>query len=317
MLKITRSSDPITVERLNVVIYGPPGLGKSSLAFTAEAPLLLDFDNGSHRAVNRKDVVQVGTWADVASISAEDLAPFKTVIMDTAGRALDSITADIIKTDPKGHKNGALTLPGYGTLKTRFITFLKLLNTFGKDVVLIAHMDEQRNGDDVIERLDVQGGSKGEIYKAADAMGRIVIENGQRMLKFSPTDAAFGKNPGQLEPLKVPHFDHPDFDGFLGRVIAQTKDKLNEMTADQQAAAEEQKWFRDTLPTVAVVDEINDLMERAKAGGTACKALLNARATELGFTFDKDAGVYVAPAKAEGEATATEPVAADETQKAA
>src|SRR6185312_2772849 len=148
--------------------------------------------------------VLVTAWGDVSSITAEDLAPFKTVIVDTAGRALDSITADIIRTDPKGHKNGALTLPGYGVLKTRFTTFLKLLNSFGKDVVLIAHMDEQRNGDDIIERLDVQGGSKGEIYKAADAMGRLVISNGKRQLRFSPTDAAFGKNPGQLEPLDVP-----------------------------------------------------------------------------------------------------------------
>lgn len=296
MLKITRAADPITVDRLNMVVYGPPGLGKSSLAFTAEAPLLLDFDRGSHRAVNRKDAVEVSAWSDVANITAEDLAPFKTVIVDTAGRALDCITADIIRTDPKGHKNGALTLPGYGVLKTRFTTFLRLLNSFGKDVVLIAHMDEQRNGDDLIERLDVQGGSKGEIYKAADAMGRLVMVNGKLQLRFSPSDASFGKNPGQLPVLDVPHCDSPDFDGYLGRVIQQTKDKLNEMSEDQKATAEEQRWFRETLPSIAVVDEINGLMECAKMGGTACRALLNARAVELGFTFDKKVGAYVAPA---------------------
>lgn len=294
MLKITRAADPITVDRLNVVIYGPPGLGKSSLAFTAEAPLLLDFDNGSHRAVNRKDVVQVGTWADVASITAEDLAPFKTVIMDTAGRALDAITADIIKTDPKGHKNGALTLPGYGTLKTRFITFLKLLNSFGKDVVLIAHMDEQRNGDDLIERLDVQGGSKGEIYKAADAMGRLVMVNGKLQLKFSPSDAAFGKNPGQLPVLDVPHADSPDFDGFLGRVIQQTKDRLNELSDEQKAAAEEQQWFREILPKTDTADKLNGLLGRAKNAGQACKIMVRDRANALGLVFDDKAKVYVA-----------------------
>lgn len=294
-LKITRAADPITVERLNMVIYGPPGLGKSSLAFTAEAPLLLDFDNGSHRAVNRKDVVQVASWSDVSGITAEDLAPFKTVIVDTAGRALDAITADIIRTDPKGHKNGALTLPGYGVLKSRFTQFLKLLNSFGKDVILIAHMDEQRNGDDLIERLDVQGGSKGEIYKAADAMGRLAMINGKLVLRFSPTDAAFGKNPGQLPALDVPSANSPDFEGFLGRVTQQIKDKLNALSEDQTAAAEEQAWFRTTLPTIAVVDEINGLIERAKAGGTACKALLNKRAEELGFVFDKAAGHYADP----------------------
>lgn len=291
-LKITHAADPIRVERLNTVIYGPPGLGKSSLAFTTNTPLLLDFDNGSHRAANRKDVVRVNDWSDVSGITADDLAPFQTVIVDTAGRALDTLTADIIRVNPKHGRGGALTLQGYGELKSRFTSFLKLLNTFGKDVVLIAHMDEQRNGDDIIERLDVQGGSKGEIYKAADAMGRLVIADGRRWLRFSPTDAAFGKNPGQLEPLEVPNFTHADFDGFLASVIQSTKDRLNELTEGQREAIAEQKWFRDTLPTVNDVDAINGLISRATIGGTVCKGMLHKRAVELSLAFDRVLGKY-------------------------
>lgn len=292
-LKITRASDPITVERLNMVLYGPPGLGKSSVAFTAEAPLLLDFDNGSHRAVNRKDTVRVSDWSDVANITAEDLAPFKTVIMDTAGRALDALTVDIIRANPKHGRGGALTLQGYGELKARFVSFLKLLNSFGKDVVLIAHMDEQRSGDDVIERLDVQGGSKNEIYKAADAMGRLVLADGKRWLRFSPTDAAFGKNPGQLEPLQVPHFSDPAFGGFLAWVIQQTKDRLNELSEAQKETLAEQQWFGEALPKVNDASGINALIGRATKSGQACKALLAARAKALGLIFDKKQSVYV------------------------
>ena len=154
-LKITRSADPITVERLNLCLYAPPGIGKTSLAFTASNPLLLDFDQGSHRAANRKDAVRVSSWDDVAGITADDLAGYDTVIVDTAGRALDILSADIIRKDPKKGYGGSLNLQGYGVLKAQFTAFLKLLNGFGKDVVLIAHMDEQRNGDEVIERLDV------------------------------------------------------------------------------------------------------------------------------------------------------------------
>lgn len=94
-LRITRAADPIKVERINMVIYAAPGLGKTSLAFTADAPLLLDFDRGSYRAANRQDVVQVESWADVAGMTGDDLAPFKTVIVDTAGRALDTLAVDI------------------------------------------------------------------------------------------------------------------------------------------------------------------------------------------------------------------------------
>lgn len=293
-LKITRAADPIIVDRLNLVLYGPPGIGKSSLAFTASNPLLLDFDMGSHRAANRKDTVRVESWAEVADISADDLASYDTVIMDTAGRALDALTADIIRTNPKHGRGGALTLQGFGELKARFTAFLKLLNSFGKDVVLVAHMDEQRSGDDIIERLDMQGGSKGEVYKAADAMGRIVIVNGQRWLHFSPTDAAFGKNPGQLEPLAIPAVDKPDFADFLAGVIRRTKDKMNELTEAQQATQAEQDWFRKTLPTIEDANSINALIERATNGGKACKAMLHERATKgLGYIFDKATGEYV------------------------
>lgn len=293
-LKITRAADPITVDRLNMVIYGPPGIAKTSLAFTTEAPLLLDCDMGSHRAANRKDVVRVESWSDIAGITIEDLVPFKTVIVDTAGRALDALTADIIRINPKHGRGGALTLQGYGELKSRFTSFLKMLNSFGKDVVLIAHMDEQRNGDEVIERLDVQGGSKGEIYKAADAMGRLVIDNGQRWLRFSPTDAAFGKNPGQLEPLAVPHFESPEFDGFLGRVIQQTKDKLNALTEAQKETSAEIEWFRDALTKVTTPDQLNGMLGRAAKAPKAAKLLVRDKASAMALVFDDKTKLYAA-----------------------
>ena len=292
-LKITRAADPIKVERINMVIYGPPGIAKTSLAFTADDPLLLDFDNGSHRAANRKDVVRVEDWNDVAAMTADDLAQFKTVIVDTAGRALDSMTVDIIRANPKHGRGGALTLQGYGELKSRFGAFLKLLNSFGKDVVLIAHMDEQRNGDDVVERLDVQGGSKGEIYKSADAMGRLTIANGQRKLLFSPTDAAFGKNPGQLPPLDVPHFESAEFGTFLAGVIQQTKDRLNALSEEQKEAAAEQEWFRTTLGKVNTGDDLNALLGRANAAGAACRAMVRERGKELGLVYDQNQKAFV------------------------
>ena len=296
-LKIVRAADPITVDRLNLTIYAQPGIGKTSLAFTAEAPLLLDFDQGAHRAANRRDAVRVQTWDDVSSITADDLAPYRTVVVDTAGRALDVLTADIIRRDPKKGKGGALSLQGFGALKAEFVAWLKHLNGLGKDVILIAHMDEQRSGDEIIERLDVQGGSKGEIYKAADAMGRISIVNGKRMLLFSPTDAAFGKNPGQLDPLTIPHKDAPEFVDFLAGVIQQIKDKLNTLTEEQrEAQATLEKW-RESLADVEDAAGINALVADAGADAPrAVKALIHDRATKLGLVADKKAGGYAEPA---------------------
>lgn len=291
-LRIVRSADPITVDRLNIVLYAPPGLGKTSIAFTADAPLLLDFDNGAHRSANRKDSVQVTNWTDVTNITADDLEPYRTVIVDTAGRALDVLSADIIRRNAKMGRGGALTLQGFGQLRAEFVAWLKMINGFGKDVVLIAHMDEQRNGDELIERLDVQGGSKGEIYKAADAMGRINIVNGKRMLLFSPTDAAFGKNPGQLEPLTIPHCDKPEFDGFLAGVVAQIKAKLNTMTKEQAEAQRALEALRLKLNDVEDADGVNKLMAELHDAPRSHKALLMDRAGKLGLTFDKKAGEF-------------------------
>jgi hypothetical protein len=291
MLKITKSSDPIKVDRLNLCLYGPPGVGKSSLAFTAERPLLLDFDQGAHRASNRKDTVRVTQWGDVASMTADDLEPYATIVVDTAGRALDQLTADIIKRNPKAGRGGALTLQGYGTLKAEFVAWLKMLNAFGKDVILIAHMDEQRNGDEIVERLDVQGGSKGEIYKAADAMGRLVIREGKRVLNFSPTDAAFGKNPGQLEPLEIPHSDrNPE---FLATVVQSIKDKLNALTAEQAEAQQVLVQWRERIAGMGSAEDFNGALADVKKAPKAVQAMLADAAKLNKLDYSKVEGKYV------------------------
>ncbi len=283
-LRILKSSDPIKVERLNVCIYGQPGAGKTSLAFTADSPLLLDFDQGAHRAANRKDTVRVTSWSDVADLTRSDLDPYATVVVDTAGRALDQLTADIIRRNPKAGRGGALTLQGYGTLKAEFVAWLKQLNSFGKDVVLVAHMDEQRNGDDIIERLDVQGGSKGEIYKAADAMGRVSVKGGARTLNFNPTEAAFGKNPGHLDVLEIPHPDREPL--FLAGIVQAIKDRLNALTEEQVAAQVLLATWRDTIGTMKTADDFNESLESVKKQPQAVKAMFAHAAKERGLHFE-------------------------------
>lgn len=296
-LKILRAEDPITVDHLNVVIYGQPGVGKTTLGFTADDPLLLDFDNGVYRAAIRDDNVKITQWSDVASMTKEDLAPYKTVVIDTIGRALDVLTADIIAQNPKmGSGDGQLGLKGWGVLKVRFTSFLKQLNTYGVDVVMLAHLSEDGAGDDKVVRLDVQGSSKQEVYKTADAMGRIIMATKDTAeLRFSPSDVAFGKNPGQLPPLKIPHFTDPAHSSFLGTTIRQIKDKLNQLSDEQAETLAEQNWFRDTLPKVSNAAGINQLLGRAENGGQGCLALLKQRAREMGLRWDKAAGKFGEP----------------------
>src|SRR5258708_37990325 len=109
MLRITKASDPIEVKTITVVIYAEPGIGKSTLGFTANKPLLLDFDHGSYRAGNRGDTVQIDAWADVTTIAPADLKSYSTLIIDTADPALDLLAVDIIEANPKTGRGRART----------------------------------------------------------------------------------------------------------------------------------------------------------------------------------------------------------------
>ena len=303
-LKITKASDPIEVRNITMCLYGVPGLGKTSTAFTAEAPLCLDFDRGSYRAGNRGDTVQIDAWKDVASITPDDLKPYKTLIVDTAGRALDCLTADIIDHDPKAGRGGNLSLQGYGALKGQFTSWLRLMRGFGLDVVLIAHSDEQRKGDELIERLDAQGSSKNEIYKTADVMGRLYLATGKRILNFSPTDTAFGKNPGRLEPLAVPDFAAEP--RFLAGVIGQIKASLNAMSAEQKAAHDLQATWAERISGATTCSDFDALVKLAteeKAPKTIATLMAKA-AKGKGFEWNKATKAYDVAAGAATKAEA-------------
>ncbi|MCP4569062.1 MAG: ATP-binding protein [FCB group bacterium] len=301
MLKILRASDPLVIDQLVVCIYSNPGLGKTTLGFSANAPLLLDFDKGAGRAASRGDSVQIDTWPEVTGITKDDLAPYQTIVVDTVGRALDILTTDIIRRYPKKGYGGALSLQGYGTLKAEFTAWLKAIRQLGKDVVLIAHSSEDKSGDEIIERLDVQGGSKGEIYKSADAMGRLSLVNGQRVLNFSPTDTTFGKNPAGTQPLNVPDADIAPV--FLGGVVDGIKEKINALTDEQQ---NRQNMIADWAASVEVAttaDDFNELVKQVKKADKSVqktvKGLLHKSAISLGLVYDKGKGGY-ATEKVEG-----------------
>lgn len=289
-LKILSAADPITVDRITVALYGDPGVGKTTLAFSADKPLLFDFDNGAHRASNRQDTVRVSAWAEVENVTLDDLAPYNTIIVDTAGRMLDRLAADIISKDAKMGKAGVLSQQGWGRLKTRFVAWLKMLNDSGKDVVLIAHGTEKMDGETVNARLDVQGGSKDEIYKSVDAMGRVYIRNGKRVLNFDPTESAFGKNPAGFGIIEIPS---PVPRDFLASIIADTKAALNAQTEAQREAAERLEQWREAIELLETADDFNGKLADIKGQPRPIQQLFASAAKAKGLDFDKTAGKYV------------------------
>ena len=309
-MNIVKKEQELKVSNIVICVFGSPGAGKTSLASTASNPLLIDFDKGGYRSEFRPDSVQISGWKDIANIAKEELDKYNTIVIDTVGRALDWLTVDITTENAKlSQRGGALSLQGYGVLKSTFKTWLDRMISYGKDVVLLAHDKEDKKKDDIIQRPDISGSSLGEVIRTADITGYLTIENGKRILDFNPTEYHIGKDAGRLGMLTVPNF-HQKAD-FLAELIQKTKDNLNSVSQKGQEVAVSVAGYRERIEGIATADEMNAFITDIKQG-KECEAVLAQvrglvakRAKEMGIEHKGKGQKYVpitsAPAEAEAK----------------
>lgn len=293
-LNIVTATQPLTIDHLIVFIYGDPGVWKTSLAFTAKNPILFDFDKGAYRAANRKDTVQITKWSEVATINANDLEGYDTIIIDTAGRVLDMIS-DQLKTDAKNIRRGSneLSMQGYGKLGSMFTNWLKSLRNMGKDIVILAHAAEDKDGDNIIKRPDMVGGSKKEVYKVADMMGYMTVVQGmqgaERVLAFAPSPNYLAKDSGQIGNVTVTHMVYSP--NQLADIIQATKDHINSLSAEQVKYQQDLDEVRAKLMEVETVDALNDIkdsIDEKHPFVKQMKAEVWQTGQRLGFSYNRD-----------------------------
>ena len=299
-LNIVTSVQPLNVENIITFIYGDPGIWKTSLAFTAKNPILFDFDKGAYRASNRKDTVQIGSWQEVATFTAQDLVNYDTIIIDTAGRALDMII-DSLKTDSRNTtRSGQLSMQGYGKLGGIFTDWLKMLRGMGKDIVLLAHASEDKDGDNVIKRPDMVGGSKKEAYKIADMMAYMTTQQSQngdiKVLNFMPSSTYLAKDSGQIGNVQiVPMKDAPN---QLANIIQATKDHINSLSAEAAKAQKELDDLRNDLLDAETTSDLDELKADLNKSHPLYKEMalsVMSRSKSLGFIYDKPSDSFIEP----------------------
>lgn len=308
-LNIKTAADPVEIGSLITLIYGQPGIGKTSLAFSADKPLLLDFDAGAHRSGFRKDYVPVKTWSEVSSITSDDLADYNTVIIDTLGACLDCLTASIIRDNAKmvNRATGGLSLPGFGALKAQFVGWVKMLKQSGCDVVMIAHGKEKNENDRTYVRPDITGGSYDEIMKLADLVGYYYMEQEQgkasRVLDFNPTPQWIGKNSAGFEPLVVPSLTkEPD---FLAAKLTEARKHLTALSEEQAAAVELINDWRVKISEAETAADINAAIADVNSLKTSpsvvmqIKHLIGAQAKKLKLVFEEQSKTFLEPEKEE------------------
>ena len=150
MQTTTKSTNPLAIRRgkiprpQKVVIYGPEGVGKSTLAGQAPEPVFLDTEGGTHHLdVARLDAVT--TWEEIIA-AVTQLAkadhPFKTLVLDTADWLEKRLAEHLCRKSNKesiedfGYGKGWVILTEEFA---RFLTSLDALTDRGMHVVFLAH----------------------------------------------------------------------------------------------------------------------------------------------------------------------------------
>lgn len=300
---VITAKQALRVQSLVTYIYADPGIGKTSLAFTAGRSILFDFDSGAHRAgkLRRGTTVPVEHWLDVANIEASDVAEYDTIILDTAGRMLDLIKSYLVENKSNRQSDGALKLKAQGYANELFKSWVGRIRGYGKDVVILAHATEDKKGDDIIFRPDIGGKNKNELYRQADLMGYLTNVDGDkgksmRMLNFVPCTAYHAKNSGGIGNVALPDLEQAS--SFLGDLIAQGKEHINSLTDEQvkDLAAQDdlQNWIND-CELCERAQDINELIGRADKEHPyygQMRAALGAQINKLDIELNKAEGRY-------------------------
>jgi hypothetical protein len=140
-----------------VVLYGPGGIGKTSLAARAPGPVAaFDLDNSlpvllpTLPGLDIRVVGGIQTWADLRAALADEslFAGIGTVVIDSATRAEALALAHTLETVPheKGHRVSSIEGYGYGKgyqhLHDTFVPLLADLDVHvraSRNVVLVCH----------------------------------------------------------------------------------------------------------------------------------------------------------------------------------
>lgn len=230
MSLLTKPEDLKQDVKFQGLIYGQPGIGKSTLAISAPNPVMVDAEKGLKRVEARLRVpsLQAETYEQILELlNSQEIAPFETIVFDTMGRVLELMEPYLIKKNPKNaQSNGALSLAGYKARKIEFNNLLKLIRRLNKSVLFVAHEKEEKSGDEKIVRPDVAGSSGADLIKDLDFVGYMEAKGTKRTISFFPTEKYYAKNALQLdEVIQVP--DTKDGNTFISeRIVGVTKEKL-------------------------------------------------------------------------------------------
>lgn len=315
---IRKPSELVVKPTLALLIYGQPGIGKTTLACSAPEPVLFDCDGGVQRINGGHQVptLQVEKWADINEALQEIEAgqDYKTIVIDTCGKLLSFMEQHIRETDTKKQNtksDGSLSLGGYGVRKQMFISFINRVRLTGRSIVFVAHEQEQKRGEDMVLRPEIGGSSVNDLIKELDLVGYMEASgdgaNMVRTISFNPSNRFYAKNTANLPaviklPVTVDTEGNPKGNNdFLAKVIAEFFRRRQE---DHEKVAD----FEDLMLVIdGNIEEIHDAesaneavfnilqMQHIYNSKELASQRIAAKAAELGLVYNKKRQAYEQP----------------------
>ena len=233
----------LTTKKIRILIAGFPGIGKTTLALSAPKPLHIDVDRGVDRvqAQNRRDYIQPDTYEDLIEDLKSDLSDYETLVFDTGGKLLDLMKPYVIKQDSKnGQKDGqTLSIKGYGAVGKEFQRLMDYaFYQLNKNVVVIFHAKEDKDGEATKLRILVEGSTKDNVWQPMDLGGFMEMYNGKRTIGFDNCERYYAKGTHGIKGImELPNLDDVTIpNDFLTKLF----EKVNQNIMQEQEFFEKQ-----------------------------------------------------------------------------
>lgn len=308
-----------STQRFSAIIYGSPGVGKTTLALSAPAPILIDFDRGISRvrAQHRKATVVCSTYEEVLrDVRSKEMADYETIVIDTGGSFVTFLKDWAFRT-----QNGCKTksgdfnsLKGFGYVKSEFNSFTEeIKTTLNKNVIYVFHSQEQSDKDgNPVQRLLCEGSVRNTVWNPCDFGGYVQIINGKRYICFTPEQEYFAKGcHGITGRLEIPELSPTAPNDFMTRLFEQARANIAteaEVFAPQKEAYEVAMADGTAIiagitdaatanEAVAKLGALNHALTSRKELGVLC----NKKIKECGLIYDKESKKYISATTEEGK----------------